>query len=186
MRWGSGVQTAQLSSVLEPNCKVPLHSQQKLTLLVTGRTQGESTSQHTGITLRKTKSKHMPYSCGSEPLAPCYIQSQALMLGRGANNRSFIHGATGVRLLECVIQLSEPTKKTHSSVLPPGLGPSCGLPTPSGLRAPHEVDLIQLEKHNQRTGPRNHDIYSSTKSDLSFASKIGRVQTKFHKIGNFF
>lgn len=47
---------------------------------------------------------------------------------------------------------------------------------PSGHQAPWEVNLILLETYNRKTGPLNRNIYSSTKNDQFFASKIVRVQ----------
>lgn len=56
---------------------------------------------------------------------------------------------------------------------------------PSGHRAPCEVNLVLLETYNRRTGPLNHNIYSSTKSDQFFASKIVRVQPNFKRLAIF-
>lgn len=60
MKSGSELQTPQVLSVLELSCKVPpTQPTQKLTLLVTRRTQGESSSRNIIIIARKTKFGYM-------------------------------------------------------------------------------------------------------------------------------
>lgn len=94
MRLGSGLQTAQLFSVLEPKCRISAaQPTQKHTLLVISRTQRESMGQHTCYHCQKNKVQtHALWLMGQSYQLHIESKEEPFILDTETNNMGFICG----------------------------------------------------------------------------------------------